>query len=115
MALYFNLNNNEISKELLVNQSNMMLDNQGRRVLNGQKISSPYNKPQILPVFVQKQPPKVFLKILQILQENTYSPSGTCNFIKKRLQYWCFPVTFAKFLTSTLKNICKRLPLFISP
>ena len=39
-----------------------------------------------------------------------------CNFIKKRLQYWCFPVKFAKFLkTSTVKNICQRLLLFVSP
>ena len=29
-----------------------------------------------------------------------------CNFVKKRLQHWCFPVKFAKFLiTSVLKNI----------
>ena len=33
-----------------------------------------------------------------------------CNFIKKRLQYRCFPVEFWKILrTPTLKNICKRL------
>ena len=39
----------------------------------------------------------------------------TCKFIKKRLQRWCFPVKFAKFLrTSILKNICERL-LFVSP
>ena len=64
MAAYFNLNNNEISKDLLVNQSNMILGNQGRRVLNDQKISSPQNEP------LQKQPAEVFLKISQILQEN---------------------------------------------
>ena len=29
MAAYFNLNNNELSKELLVNKFNMILDNQG--------------------------------------------------------------------------------------
>ena len=39
-----------------------------------------------------------------------------CNFIKKRLQRWCFPVKFAEFLrTSILKNICERLLLFVSP
>ena len=39
-----------------------------------------------------------------------------CNFIKNKLQHWCFPVKFAKFLrTSILKNICKRLILFNSP
>ena len=38
----------------------------------------------------------------------------TCNFIKKRLQYRCFPVNFAKFLgTSILKNIYKRLLLYL--
>ena len=30
MTAYFNLNNNEISKELLVNKFNMILNNQGR-------------------------------------------------------------------------------------
>ena len=39
-----------------------------------------------------------------------------CNFIKKKLQHWCFPVKFAKFLrTSILKNICERLILFSAP
>ena len=34
----------------------------------------------------------------------------SCNFIKKRVQHRCFPVTIAKFLrTSVLKNICERL------
>ena len=38
----------------------------------------------------------------------------TCNFIKKRLQYRCFPVNFAKFLgTCILKNIYKRLLLYL--
>ena len=38
----------------------------------------------------------------------------TCNFNKKRLQYRCFPVNFAKFLgTSILKNIYKRLLLYL--
>ena len=32
-----------------------------------------------------------------------------CNFIKKRLQHWYFPLKFAKFLrTPTLKNICEH-------
>ena len=71
MAAYFNLNNNEISKELLVNQSNIILDNQGRYVLNDQKIPAPHNEPQGSPVFVQKQSPGVFLKMSQILLKNT--------------------------------------------
>ena len=50
---------------------------------------------------------QLFLKISQYSQENT-----TCNFIKKRLQYRCFPVNIAKFLwTSILNNICERLLL----
>ena len=33
-----------------------------------------------------------------------------CNFIKKRLQHWCFPVNIAKFLrTHVLKNIREQL------
>ena len=39
-----------------------------------------------------------------------------CSYIKKRLEHWCFPVKFAKFLrTSTVKNIFERLLLFVSP
>ena len=62
MAAYFNLNNSEISKELLFNKFNMILDSQGRLVLNDQKISSPHNEPQRSPWLVQKQPPEVFCK-----------------------------------------------------
>ena len=40
---------------------------------------------------------KVFLKILQILQENS-SVGVSCKFIKNRLQYWCLTVKVAKFL-----------------
>ena len=45
MAAHYNLNNNEISKDLLVNKFNMILDNQGRLVLNDQKISLPHSEP----------------------------------------------------------------------
>ena len=61
MAAYFNLNNNEILKELLVNMFNMILDNQGRLMLNDQKIPLP-NESQRSPGFAQKQPPEVFYK-----------------------------------------------------
>ena len=61
MAAYFNLNNNEIPKELLVNKFNI-LDNQGRLVLDDQSITSRHNEPQRYPGFVQKQPPEVFCK-----------------------------------------------------
>ena len=75
MAAYFILNNNEMSKELLINKFNMILDNQGRLVLNDQKTPSPHNEPQRSPGFVQKfggaLQKKVFLKISQISQENT--------------------------------------------
>ena len=51
---------------------------------------------------IQKQPPEVFLKILD------------CKVIKKRLLNRCFPVKFEKFLRSPiLKNICERLLLCI--
>ena len=34
----------------------------------------------------------------------------SCNFIKKRLHQWCFPVNIAKILrTPVLKNICEQL------
>ena len=53
---------------------------------------------------------KMFLKISQISQENACAGGSfeqtcglACNFIKKRLQHWCFPVKFAKLL---------RIPFF---
>ena len=55
MAAYFNLNNNEITKELLRNKLNMILGNQGGLVLNNQSISSPNNEPQRSPGFVSPQ------------------------------------------------------------
>ena len=63
---------------------------------------------------------RLFLKILQYSQENTCVGSRfnrlagfkTCNFIKKRLQHWCFPMNIAKFLrTLILKKICEQLLL----
>ena len=62
MAAYFNLNNNEILKELLDKKFIMIMDNQGRLVLNDQSITSPHNEPQRSPEFVQKLPPQVFCK-----------------------------------------------------
>ena len=45
-----------------------------------------------------------------------WSLTQACNFIKKKLQQWCFPVKFAKVLrTSIFKNNCERLLLFVSP
>ena len=48
----------------------MILGNQVRYVLNDQKIPSPDNEPQRFPGFAQKQPPELFLKVLQISQES---------------------------------------------
>ena len=55
MAAYFNLNNNGILKELLVNTFNMIFDNQGRLVLNDLSITSPGNESQKSPAFVLLQ------------------------------------------------------------
>ena len=48
---------------------------------------------------------------------NNIAGLQACNFIKKILQHWSFPMKFfAKFLrTSILKNICERLLLLVSP
>ena len=61
MAAYFNLNNNGISKEHLVNKCNVIFDDQGRLTRNDQKIPLP-NEPQRHPGFAQKQSPEVFCK-----------------------------------------------------
>ena len=59
---------------------------------------------------------------MQYLQENTcagvsfFSFLKACNFIKKKLQYRCFPENSATFLkTLILKNICKRLLVKLWP
>ena len=59
MAAYFNLNNNEISKKILVNKFNI-LDNQGRVMVNDKK--NPFAKWTKWSWFVPKQPPEVFCK-----------------------------------------------------
>ena len=53
--------------------------------------------------------------MLESLFNNVAAPQS-CNFIKKILQHWRFPMKFAKFLrTPITKNICQRLLLFVSP
>ena len=86
-----------------------------QRILSSHKISEKYNEQE---VFYKK---KLLLKISQYSQENTcfgvsfFNKNAglqACNFIKKRLQHWCFLGNAAKFLsTAILKNICKRLLL----
>ena len=109
----------------------MILDNYDKLTLNDQSITLPHNEPQRCgPEFIQKQPPevfckkKVFLKLLQFHRKtpvleclfNNVAGLEPCNFIKKILRHWCFPVKVAKFLrTAILNNICKRLLLFVSP
>ena len=99
-------------------------------MLNDQGITSPHYEPQKSPGFVQKQPPEFLCKkrcsekyckfhrktpVLESLFNNVAGPQA-CNFIKKILQYWCFPIKFAKFLrTPILRNICERLIRFDSP
>ena len=44
----------------------------------------------------------MFLKVLQVLEKNTYvADPQVCNFIKKRLQHKCFPVKFLRTPFST--------------
>ena len=58
MAVCFNLNNNEISKQLLVN---MILNNQGRLMLNDQKIPL-LNEPQRSPGLFRSSHRRCFVK-----------------------------------------------------
>ena len=47
---------------------------------------------------------------------NKVAGPQSCNFTKKRLQHWCFPVKIAKLLrTSILKNIFEKALPFVSP
>ena len=64
----------------------------------------------------QKQSPEVFYKKAALSNFAIFTGKHlkACNFIKKRLQYKCFPVNIADFLrTSILKNICERLLLHL--
>ena len=55
----------------------------------------------------------ILKKTSQNLQEDNFVfGMRACHFIKKRLQYTCFSVSFAKCLWKPiLQNICQRLPL----
>ena len=99
MAAYFNLNNNEISKEHLLNKFKMILDNQGRLMLNDQKIPLS-NEPQKSLGFVLKQYRGVLQKKGVLKKFGNFTEkhlcwgifliklqAWPCNFMKKRLQH----------------------------
>ena len=60
---------------------------------------------------------KNFLKFHRktpVLESLFNKVAGLCNFIKKRLQYRCFPVKIVKFSRTPIsKNTCERLLLAI--
>ena len=119
MAVYFNLNNNEISNELLVNKFNMILDKVDLCWMNKKSLRHTMNHRDLLCLFRSSHrkcsEKKDVLKNFANFTEKhlCWSLLQVYNFIKKRLQHWCFPVKFAKFLrTSILKKICER---FVSP
>ena len=70
----------------------------------------------------QEQPPEMFynravMKNFTDLESlfNKVVRLQSCNFLKKRLQHRCFPETVEKCLrAATLKNICKRLLLYLT-
>ena len=84
MPTYFNLDNNKISKEHLVNKFNMIMDNQGRLKLNDQKIPLS-NEPQRSLGFVQKQSPERFYKKKVFLKNSEISQKNTCVGVSFRL------------------------------
>ena len=52
------------------------------------------------------------VKKINCFKFNNKKNLKACNFIKKRLQHKCFPVSILKFLgTPIRKNICRRLLL----
>ena len=85
MSAYFNLNNNVVSKGLLVNKFKMTLDSLGGLVLNYQSITSPNSDAQRSPGFDQKQhPPEVFRK-KRVLK-------NFANFTRKHLRWSLFVI-----------------------
>ena len=114
MAAYFNWNNNEISKELLVSKFNIVLGNQDR--LNDKKIPLLNEPPRSLG-FVQNQPPEVFCKKGVFKKFANFTRKHPCwNLFSIKLRVFWFPVKFAKFLrTSIANNIYEKLLLFVSP
>ena len=101
----------------------MILDNHGRLVLNDQNPYATKWTTEISWVYSEAATEGVLLK--KVFLNNFANFTGkhlrlsllqACNFIKKRLQHWRFPVKFAKLLrTSILKKIYERLLLFVSP
>ena len=109
--MYFNLNNDEISKELLVNRISTILENQGRLGLNDEKTPSPHNEPQRSRGFVLWK--KGFLKISQISQENicvgvSFRPAKTPTLVLS-----CEISEISK--NNYFEKHCERLILFNSP
>ena len=92
MTVQFNLNNNEISKELLDNKFNMILENHGRLVLNDQKSPLPHSEPQISWV-CSEAATRGALQNFSVLKtfanftgkHLSWTFLQACNFIEKRL------------------------------
>ena len=95
-------------QKLLVNKFNITLDKQGRLVLNDQKsLCHTMNHRDLFSLFrsshqrcsVKKGALKKICKFHR--KTSVLESLQACNFIKKRLQHWCFLVKFAK----NFKNI----------
>ena len=101
MAAYFNLTNNEISKELLVNKFSMILENQCKHVVNDPKFILPRKEPQTFSVFFKSSVWRCsrrkgvlkdfqnFGKKISVSKFHLDNVAGfrTYNFIQKRHQY----------------------------
>ena len=93
MAAYFNGNNNEISKELLVSKFNIVLGNQDR--LNDKKISLLNEPPRSLGL-AQNQPPEMFCKKCVFKKFANFTRKHPCwNLLSIKLQVFR-PATLLK-------------------
>ena len=99
MTRYFNLNNNEISKELLVKKFNTILDNQGRLATMVTK-ASPVNLCQIIAYILP-----VMCSLLSLGDGNRFSRSSHRRYsVKKGIlenfetspEYNCVGLSFNK-------------------
>ena len=115
MAAY-NMSNIDVSPDVILNLMSLQQDNLHKLQ---QQILNDIFRSSRLELFCNKVALKTYAEftgkhLFWSLLLMKLQAGSACNFIKKRLQYRCFPLDFMKFSrTPILKSICERLLLHL--
>ena len=98
-----------IREGILKSDKNLLLGQIFLLLIKGKGIAETQLFGSILLNEVPNIPAHMFNVLMLVLRSSLFAVFylRSCNFIKKRIQHWCFPAKFSKILkTSFLKNTC---------